>query len=75
MLHEGRALSRELVGHRSAWRARRYARVKKLCPFLAMHRPLLPMLHLFVAMLCLYVAMLDLFVAMLCAFGAMRRAF
>jgi hypothetical protein len=61
MHHEERRLSRELVGHRSAWQERRFARVKKHCALLAMHR-------LFLVMLLPYRVMHRLFLAMLCLF-------
>jgi hypothetical protein len=59
MLHEGRVLSRKLVGHRSAERERRYACLAMHRPFpatsrlrLAMHRLFFAIRHPFVVILC-----------------------
>jgi hypothetical protein len=89
MLHEERALPCELVGHRSAWRARRSARVRMRCPrlamlhaFLATRRPFHGTLRAFLATRRPFLATrrpfhgtLRAFPAMLCPFLATRRPF
>jgi hypothetical protein len=73
MLHECRALSRELVGHPSAERERRYALVKVLCPLVATSRPCLAMRCPCPAMRCPCLAMRCPCPAMPCPCPAMSR--
>ena len=68
MRHEGRGLGRKLVGYRSVWRERRYARVAKRCLFLAMLLPLLAMHYLFLVMRRPFVVTSCLRLAMRCSF-------
>jgi hypothetical protein len=87
-LHEERALPCEFVGHRSACRGRRSARLRMRCPFvgmlwpfpatlrpfLATLRPFLATLRPFPGTLRAFPAMLHAFVAMLCPFSGVLRA-